>query len=108
VESVRLHHFKLNSTWHPSGLAQTFAPPCREGISGKRVADALEGLIGVVYESVGLDGISEWLSTLYLLPKRDRVTLLQRLCSALVKLLKAGARNGAGSSPLLAQTQSSV
>jgi hypothetical protein len=73
VESLRLHHFQLNSTWHPPGLAQAFAPPCREGISGKRAADALEALIGIVYESVGLDGISDWLSSMYLLPKRDRV-----------------------------------
>jgi hypothetical protein len=33
----------------------------------------MEALIGVVYESIGLDGISKWLSTLYLLPERDRV-----------------------------------
>ena len=69
ASSLRFLPFRLNQTWRPPGMT---APPdgiIRSNVKGKVVADGMEALLGVVYESAGPAVTLHWLQRLRILPQ---------------------------------------
>lgn len=79
-DCVRLFPFDLNSTWVPPGLPVCPAPLVKEQIGGKMAADALEAIIGVVFEASGAAGARAFLKRLHLVHHLD-------VCSPLISVI---------------------
>lgn len=71
TESVRAFPYG-RALWRPPGFELHFKPE-EALLAGKKSADALEALIGVVFEAAGEDATEAWLAWLGVLPNHKGV-----------------------------------
>eukprot|EP00892_Ulva_mutabilis_P005977 jgi/Ulvmu1/3751/UM174_0008.1 len=91
TESIRAFRYD-RAHWRPPGFEQ-HAVPQRAELAGKKAADALEALIGIVFETAGEVATELWLHHLGMLPgyTGDLAALAAQPCSSFLDDVKAAA-----------------